>query len=194
MSRFRIAAAALLALGVAVAVVPVLAKPAALSSGIEKGGALPAFNPTHVTGPDRDSNTCPVCRYPTNPAVQAWINTDDEKNVVALASALEKTARANAQQKLKVFVVFMNPNREPAEGIAGRLARIGAAAKLERVSLVYLPGPDAEAVKEYAVNTDARVRNTVFVYRNRTVSAKFVNLTADGRGVSALDAAVHKTL
>ncbi len=32
----------------------------ALKSGLEKDAMLPAFNPKHVTGPDRGSADCPV--------------------------------------------------------------------------------------------------------------------------------------
>jgi hypothetical protein len=32
----------------------------ALTSGLEKDAMLPAFNPKHVTGPDRGSAACPV--------------------------------------------------------------------------------------------------------------------------------------
>lgn len=31
-----------------------------LQSGLELGKILPAFNPIHVTGPDKGTNTCPV--------------------------------------------------------------------------------------------------------------------------------------
>lgn len=31
-----------------------------LQSGLELGKTLPAFNPIHVTGPDKGTNTCPV--------------------------------------------------------------------------------------------------------------------------------------
>lgn len=31
-----------------------------LASGLDLGQTLPAFNPVHVTGPDRGTNTCPV--------------------------------------------------------------------------------------------------------------------------------------
>lgn len=33
---------------------------AKLKSGLEEGKVLPAFNPTHVTGPDKGTATCPV--------------------------------------------------------------------------------------------------------------------------------------
>ncbi|HXG23357.1 MAG TPA: hypothetical protein VNJ09_02285 [Chthonomonadales bacterium] len=32
----------------------------ALKSGLDKGSILPAYNPRHVAGPDKGTNTCPV--------------------------------------------------------------------------------------------------------------------------------------
>src|ERR1019366_6995653 len=55
-----------------------------MKSGVAKGGVLSAFEPYHVSGADKNTETCPVCKYPTNPAVQVWVNTDDAKNVAAI--------------------------------------------------------------------------------------------------------------
>lgn len=179
--------------GVAALAVLATAGPAP-SSGVEKGATLPAYHPAHVTGPDKGTATCPVCKYPRNPAVQVWVNTDDEKNVARLAAELEKISRDAAEAKFKVFVVFVNPKREPAEQIASRLKAMGDKLKLEHVALAYLPGPDHEAVKGYGINTDAAVRNTVFVYKNRVVDSKFVNLNADEKGLASLREAVRRVL
>lgn len=191
--RHRILGAAL-ALGFVIAIVPVVAGPEKLSSGVEIGASLPAYNPQHVTGPDKDTNTCPVCKYPRNPSVQAWIHTDDEKNVKALVKELEKIAKANPDAKFKPFVVFVNGNRESGEVLGTRLREMGKKLGLEHVALTYLPGPDHHAVKGYGINTDPAVKNTIFVYKNRTVAAKFVNLKADEKGLAQLREAVSKVL
>jgi len=194
MSRLTISAAAFAVMGVAALAYVGTAAPEAPASGVEKGAALPAYHPAHVTGPDKGTSTCPVCKYPRNPAVQAWINSDDDKNVAALVAALEKVAKANADARFKAFVVFANPKREAADAISARLKRIGDKLGVEHVALAYLPGPDDPAVKGYGVSTDPKVRNTIFVYRNRTVDAKFVNFTADDKGIGALNEAIRKVL
>lgn len=176
------------------ATVVALASPATLHSGVDKGAMLPAYSPRHVTGEDRDTSTCPVCKYPFRPAVQAWVNTDDAKNVTALVTALERVTRANADKKLKAFVVFVPSGKQSADALAKRLARLGEKGKLRNVALTYVSGPDDPALKGYGINTDARVRNTIFVYRDRKVSDKFVNLVADREGIDALTAAIRRVL
>lgn len=193
MSRCKIAGLGAVAVAaLAAALAPVIANPSGLKSGVEKGAGLPAYNPTHVTGPDKGTATCPVCKYPRNPSVQAWINTDSEKNVEALIGALEKASRKYADKNFKAFVVFINPNAESAETLKSRLAKIGEKHNIEHVALTFLPGPDHSAVKGYGINTDPKVRNTIFVYRNRIVDAKMVNFDANEKGIAALHDAIKQ--
>ena len=60
-----------------------------VESGVKAGGSVSAFEPYHVTGVDRGTNTCPVCKYGAEPAAQVWVNADDSKNVASIARALE---------------------------------------------------------------------------------------------------------
>lgn len=165
-----------------------------LKSGIEKGGSLPAYHPKHLSGVDKNSDTCPVCKYPANPAVQVWINTDDMRNVEALLVDLEKTAKANADKKLKVFAVFFNPNGKSEDAFRKQLQDMVAKNKIQHVAVTYLDGPKNSAVEKYQINTAADVKNTVFVYKARKVSEKFVNLTADSKGLQTLNGAIKAVL
>ena len=126
--------------------------------------------------------------------MQAWINSDDSKNVAALVATLEKAAKENASKRLKAFVVFINPAKESAEIMEKRLAKLATSEKVEIVALTYLPGPSDEAVSAYRINTDPKVKNTIFVYKNRTVDTKFVNFTADAKGLQELHSAIKKIL
>ena len=163
-------------------------------SGVAVGGMLSAYHPRHVSGADKQTDTCPVCKYPTNPAVQVWVNNDDPRNVEQIATTLEKVAKANSAKKFKAFVVFINPNKEQDSKLNKQLSDLAAKDKFQNVALAYLPGPDAEAVKEYEINTGPSVKNTVFVYKARKVNAKFVNLTADKKGEDTLQAAIKDVL
>ena len=163
-----------------------------VNSGVEAGETLSAFQPHHVTGANKNSDTCPVCMYPQNPAVQVWINGDDEKNVRALVRNLEQETIANKAKKFKAFVVFINPQRQSAHVMNAKLAKIGAEEKLKNVALAYLLGPKDTAVTDYKINTAETVKNTVFVYRARKVATKFVNFTADAADLKALDAAISQ--
>ncbi|HSV72960.1 MAG TPA: hypothetical protein VLH79_04305 [Chthonomonadales bacterium] len=168
---------------------------AALVSGIERGGMLPAYHPKHVAGPDRDTDTCPVCKYGGRPAVQVWVNTDDPKNVAGIVAALEAAIVAHRDRDLKAFVTFFNHGGQSAEAFEQTLRQMAEKHGVKNVAITYLPrGPQDPAVRSHRINTDEAVRNTVFVYRDRRVSSRFVNLTADERGLQQLRAAIRRVV
>jgi protocatechuate 3,4-dioxygenase beta subunit len=162
-----------------------------IASGVEVGGALAAFHPTHVAGPDAGTSTCPVCKYGARPAVQAWFNAYDPKTAGGIAKTLDKAIADQGSANLKAFLVFIRPGSETDEQFASQLRSFAEQNKLQNVAVTYVPAPTDGAVKQYQINTDGKVRNTVFVYRNRKVASKFVNLTADAKDLQRLSGAIR---
>ena len=78
--------------------------------------------------------------------------------------------------------------------VLSSFASLAAKKKLDHVALTYVSGPEDEAVKAYRINTGAKVKNTVLVYKNRMVSSKFINLVADKSGLESLDKAIHSVV
>lgn len=126
--------------------------------------------------------------------MQVWINSDDEKNVQDLAVALEGLAAKHSGKKFISLMVFMNPKSEKAAAMKVRLEKLAADKKIGKAALAYLSGPDDGAISKYKINTDAAIKNTVFVYKNARLRDKMVNLVADAKGLEALDAAVQKVV
>ena len=60
MKRNTIVIGSLIGVGLLAAVAFGLAGPSTMNSGVEKGGMLSAFDPHHVTGADKNTNTCPT--------------------------------------------------------------------------------------------------------------------------------------
>lgn len=165
--------------------VPVLAL-APVKSGLEVGEMVSAFHPTHVSGPDAGTDTCPPCKYGNRPQVQVWSNMDDSENTLAIAKNLNEKVKAS-KHELKAFMINLAHCDKCIDGtktLAGK-------AKLDNVAITYLAS-DTDYVKNYKVNTSNEVKNTVFVYKDRKVVAKFVNLKADKDGLAALNAAIAK--
>jgi hypothetical protein len=166
--------------------VPALARN--VDSGLKVGQKVFAFHPKHVAGPHKGTDACPPCTFGNLPQVQVWVNGDDAENVGAIAKALQAAMDAHKDAKLKTFVIVLT---DPAKSEATAKWIEGAAKKVGTpdVAMAYLPTND-EAVKNYQVNTARDVKNTIFVYRDRTVKSKFVNLKADAKGLSELKKAI----
>lgn len=174
---FGISAAALLAL-------PVLAL--APMSGLQPGEMTSAFEPTHIAGPDKGTETCPVCKYGNLPAVQVWNTGDDQQNIVAMLNHLDAKV-ASSKHGLKAFEVRVTMC-EKCVSDNGEIAKM---VKGNNVGITQIPS-SSEAVKAYKINTDGTVKNTILVYKNRKVVANFVNLKADKEGLAKLDTALAK--
>lgn len=57
------------------------------------------------------------------------------------------------------------------------LKELNKAEKADNIGLALLKGPQDESLAGYKISTDAAVKNTVIVYRDRKASAVFVNWT-----------------
>lgn len=161
-------------------------------SGLAIGEMVSAFEPTHVTGPDAGTSTCPVCKYGMLPAVQVWVNGDKLENVAKIADTLEGAIKMEGADKLKAFIVFIKPQNESVDETKAQLSMVAAKCNLHNVGLLYVDGPKSSAVEEYKINTDASVKNTVIVYHKRTVDANFVNLKGNEAGIKSLKGAMMK--
>ena len=173
---------------VSVLAIPVVAS-LSTESGLKIGETVTPFHPTHVTGPLKGTKDCPPCTFGSRPQVQVWFNgQDDTKNLVLLTKQLDKEMKENAASELKAFVIVLT---DTPEETAKLLEAVAARVKADTVALAYLSKKDA-AVSDYKVNVSADVKNTVFVYRDKKVSEKFVNLKADEQGIADLGKAIDK--
>lgn len=170
---------------VAALAVPVLAL-APVASGLSVGDMTSAFEPHHVSGPDAGTDTCPVCKYGNRPAVQIWAQPGDAENTMKLAADLDAKVAAS-KHEFKAFVV----NLSMCSKCIDATKTMASKTKLKNVGITYID-KGSDAVEAYKINTASDVKNTVFVYKNRKVVAKFVNLKADKEGLKALNAAIEK--
>jgi protocatechuate 3,4-dioxygenase, beta subunit len=158
-----------------------------VDSGLRVGEMAPAYDPTHVAGPDKGTETCPVCKYGKRPAVQAWINGDDPENMKGLAEAMHDAVVKHSGKEFKAFIVVVAD--KPS---AGRdLQKWAETLPFQDVAVTFLP-KNSDAIEQYKINLDSAVKNTVFVYRDRKIDSKFVNLKADDKGKQELLAAIDK--
>lgn len=120
--------------------------------------------------------------------MQAWINGDDPKNVEALAKVLNSAITEKKDAKFMAFFIFTIDDSQRT-AVQDQLTKLADRATLKDLSLTYLSKTD-KAVKDYKFNIDPEVKNTIFVYKNKRVAAKFVNFKADEKGLAQLNEAI----
>lgn len=108
------------------------------------------------------------------PQIQVWINHDNEANVAKLVKTLNDAVVSKRAKKLKAFFIFVDKDGASLEP---KLVALADKLKTPDVALAYL-GPDNEAVGDYKINLDPKVKNTVMLYRMREIKWQHVNLDA----------------
>lgn len=161
----------------------------ALQSGLELGDNCPAFDPFHLSGADKGSDACPMCKYGYGQGVMVWFNHTSLDKLRNFALQLEKEMRTKGEKQLRVFLIYMNPtykeNDESSRAVLRKkLIQWCEEQQLQKVALLWTESPVDENCKLYRINPKAA--NTVFVYQKRKVLEKWINIEYTTKNVSAI--------
>lgn len=110
------------------------------------------------------------------PQVQIWIHLDTEENAAGLAVKLQELIRNIRKENKKAygFVIWVQ-----GEAVKDKLIKLAEEKKIEDIALCYLPDKQKEAyLKLFKIELSDRLRNIVFVYRDKKLAAKFININA----------------
>ncbi len=164
---------------------------AKLKSGLAIGSNCPAFDPLHVSGADSGKTACPMCKYGYGQGIMVWFNHANLDHMDGFLQKLEKEMQVRGEKKFRVFLVYMNPfykqnNSDTERGIIARKLRQWCAEQnLKKVAMTWIPSPvDPETAGLYNINPEAK--NTVFVYKKRKVTDKWVNIEYDDESYNAI--------
>lgn len=156
--------------------------------GLKIGDTVSAYEPHHVSGPDANTETCPVCKYVNRPMVQVWTRRDAPDNTLAIAKVLDSSVNTYRKKEFKAFVVNLAPASKIQETNKA-LASLSRKLPSANVALTSLPETsDAVALYDFPLRDD--VKNVIYVYVKRRVTAKFVNFSAKPESVAALKKAI----
>ncbi|MFN8353622.1 MAG: hypothetical protein U0Y10_04225 [Spirosomataceae bacterium] len=153
--------------------------------GLGVGSKCPAFDPTHVTGLDAGTNTCPMCKYGARTeGLLVWLNDEVEKSE-KLLRFLENEYLTTGKADRKVFVMYMNPHRKTEADLKKSLCVMAEKLKLKNIALTFVPSPtDAETSRLYCLNPQNK--NTIFAYRKRVVMSRIENFEASDENLKKL--------
>lgn len=154
-----------------------------MSSGLDVGTPCPAFDPLHLSGEDKGKKVCPMCKYGYGQGVMVWFNHFNLYHMKEFVLSLESEMATRGEKNLRVFLIYMNPfykqTTDKESQIVGRKLKAWCEEqRLEKVAFTWIPSPvDPETAGVYKINPEAK--NTIFVYKNRRVAAKWVNVEYD---------------
>ncbi|RYG44035.1 MAG: hypothetical protein EOO01_20240 [Chitinophagaceae bacterium] len=154
-----------------------------INSGLAIGANCPAFDPLHLSGADKGSTACPMCKYGYGKGVMLWLNHANLEQMTGFLQTMEKEIIARGEKNLRVFVIYMNPfyqenDAEESRIVQGKIAKWCEEKSLHKVAVVWVPSPvDEDTAQLFKINPEAK--NTVLVYKKRKVASKWVNIEYD---------------
>lgn len=155
-----------------------------ITSGLEVGAPCPAFDPLHLSGADKGKKVCPMCKYGYGQGIMVWFNHANLEHMSEFIKSLEAEMRKRGEKNLRVFLIYMNPfyqenTTDTEHQIIGRKIKEWCEKQqLEKVAMTWIPSPvDEKTAGVYKINPAAK--NTIFVYKSRRVTAKWVNVEYD---------------
>ncbi len=110
------------------------------------------------------------------PQIQVWVHLDSEENTTSLVVKLQELIRKVRAEGKKgyIFVIWTQ-----GDAVKDKLAKLAEEKKIEDIALCYLPNNQRENwLRLYKIEPSDKLRNIVFVYRDKRVTHKFVNLDA----------------
>lgn len=152
-----------------------------LSSGLDIGAECPAFDPVHVSGPDKNSTACPMCKYGSRQGVMVWVNDNDWAKLDPILLRLELEIKTRGVRQFRAFVMYMNPEGKSKQALIEECRHQAKRLGLHHLALTcVMSATDHETSALFNINPDKRVKNTVLVYSRRKVVYKVINLEASG--------------
>lgn len=144
-------------------------------SGLRIGEDQPSFIPYHAFGPDKGSRACPVCKYGRYHGVILFAGTNcDWSEIKNWLSFLEKQSIQRGKY-LKVYFVYANSEQAAA---IKKLEELGNSLHLERIALTWVSSFSDRKSEVYLNKIPATARNSIVIYKNRSITERYVDLPA----------------
>ncbi len=150
------------------------------SSGLKIGSNCPAFDPLHISGPDAGNKACPMCKYGYGEGIMVWINNPSVSAISSFAIMLENEIQRRGLRNFRAFLMYMKPASENEDAALKKLMAWTKQMNIRNVAVTLVPSAiDKTTAAVYEINPSIHVTNTVFVYKKRVVTDKFININYD---------------
>lgn len=162
-------------------------------SGLNIGEDQPSFIPFHAFGPDKGTQTCPVCKYGRYHGVVYFVgnnpNWDDIKKWLLFLEE-ESTAR---QKYLKAYFVYGNDKSYKKEARQRELEEIGRELNIKNVALTFVPTFSDTKTEAHLNKINPEVENTFIIYKHRSIIDKYIDLKPTSKNFEVLSETLNKT-
>ena len=162
-------------------------------SGLNIGEDQPSFLPYHAFGPDKGTQTCPVCKYGRYHGIVYFVgNNPNWANIKAWLSFLELQSISRSKY-LKVYFVYGNETNYSKEKREQELEDLGKQLNLQNIALTFVPAFSDKESEANLNKINPKVENTFVIYKYRTIIDKFVDLKPTKENFNMVSQTLDKT-
>lgn len=165
----------------------------AVSSGLNIGEDQPSFMPFHAYGPDKGTQTCPVCQYGRFHGILYFVgNHPDWPEVKKWLSYLEQESRKR-EKYLKVYFVYGNALAYTRKARENELEQLGKELRIQNTALTFVPSFSDTASETHLNRINPEADNTFIIYKHRGIVDKYVNLEATAENFGLISKSLDRT-
>jgi protocatechuate 3,4-dioxygenase beta subunit len=173
--------------------IPHYPKKANKTSGLNIGDDQPSFIPYHAYGPDKGTQTCPVCKYGRYHGIIYFVGNHTNWNEIKKWLAfLEKEAETR-EKYLKVYFVYGNENGFSKAQRQKELEQLGKELNIKRTALTFVPSFNDHETEADLNKINASSENTFVIYKHRSIVEKYLNLKALPENFTKISDALDRT-
>ena len=152
-------------------------------SGLPVGVNCPAFDALPISGKDSGKMVCPICKYGAQEGIMVWFNHNGLDRLRYFAMRLEKEMDKRGPDNLPGLSYIHESDLESEvtqpDWLFKRKNLLNGARNSDctRWHSYRIPYPtDSKTAGLYKINPDPQIQNTIFIYRNRKITEKRINI------------------
>ncbi len=163
-------------------------------SGRRIGEDLFSFTPFHAWGPDKNTKTCPICKYGWHHGILYFVGKNpDWQDIKKWLTFLEKES-IRREKLLKVFFIYGNES-DYSENIRRKeLEAIGGELDLKHIALTFVPGFSDQKSEIHLMKINPEMENTFILYKRNNVIDNFINLKPTQENFELLSDRLDQTI
>jgi len=162
-------------------------------SGLNIGEDQPSFIPFHAYGPDKGTQTCPVCKYGRYHGIVYFVgNNPNWDEIKSWLQFLEQES-IKRQKYLKAYFVYGNENSYNKDKRQKELEQLGKETNIKNVALTFVPSFSDIKTEANLNKINPAVENTFIIYKHRRIIDKYIDLKPREDNFRLLSMTLDKT-
>ena len=164
-----------------------------IQSGLSVGEDQPSFIPFHAYGPDKGTQTCPVCKYGRYHGIVYFVgNNPNWDEIKSWLQFLEQES-IKRQKYLKAYFVYGNENSYNKDKRQKELEQLGKELSIKNVALTFVPSFSDTQTEANLNKINPVVENTFTIYKHRSIIDKYIDLKPTEYNFRLLSMTLDKT-